>query len=76
MLTSTPEIIFVFVMFFAPQGGGKPQREELYVSTDKAACEAQATDWSAKMAPLRFICVQHNQKKLKVPEFRTGAEDE
>lgn len=65
MLTNIPEIIFVFVMFFAPPGGGKPQREELYMTTDKVACETQAAEWSTKLTPLKFICLQHNQKKLK-----------
>lgn len=73
MLTTTPEIIFIFMLFFTPPNGGKPLREELYISTDKAACETQAAEWTAKLAPLKFFCLQHNQKKLKsiVP---TGAD--
>lgn len=65
MLTNTPEIVFIFTMFFAPPGGGKPQREELYITVDKVACESQAAEWTTKLAPLKFVCVQHNQKKLK-----------
>jgi hypothetical protein len=65
MLSNIPEIIFIFVMFFAPPGGGKPFREEMYITTDKAACEVQAAEWSTKFLPYKFICVQHNQKKLK-----------
>jgi hypothetical protein len=76
MLTTTPEIVLMFVLFFAPPGGGKPQREELYVTTDKAACEAQAAEWTAKMAPLKFLCIAHNQKKLKAPAYKPDAGDD
>ena len=75
MLTTTPEIIFIFMMLFAPPSGGKPVREELYISTDKAACEAQATEWTAKLAPMKFLCVQHNQKKLKLAPLSSSDEE-
>lgn len=62
--TSAPELIYLFVVLLAPAPGGTPY-EEIYRTTDTAACEAQAKDWSAKLAPTKFVCLPHRQKKLK-----------
>jgi hypothetical protein len=63
--TTIPDIVYLFVMLFAkPAEGAMPYRE-LYWTQDKAACEAQAKEWSATLAPTRFACVSHQQKRLK-----------
>lgn len=63
MLTTTPEVIYLF-MALTTAAPGKPAYVELYETTDKVACETQATEWTTKMAPSKFVCVSHSQKKL------------
>jgi hypothetical protein len=76
MLTNIPEIIFLFVALIIPPEAGRLPFTELYRTTDQRACESQAAEWTAKVAatPLKsvFICLPHNQKKLKEP----GASEE
>lgn len=62
--TTTPDVIYLLMVLFAPSAGNVGY-EELYRTTDKAACEAQAKEWSAALAPNKFACVSHAQKKLK-----------
>jgi hypothetical protein len=67
MLQVVPEVVFLFVMFFAPPNGGRPVHEIVYITTDKEACEAQAKSWTTALAPLKYVCLPHRQKKLKYP---------
>lgn len=71
--TSTPDLIYLLLVLLNPAQNRLPY-EELYKSTDKAACEAQAKEWSAAMAPTKFVCVSHAQKKLK--PFSDGGGDQ
>ena len=63
--SSVPDLIYLFVMLFAKPADGVMPYRELYWTQDKAACEAQAKEWSATLAPIKFACVSHAQKKLK-----------
>ena len=63
-ITTTPEIIYLLLALFSPAPGA-PGYAELFQTDDQAACEAQAADWSAKLAPTKFVCVAHAQKVIK-----------
>ena len=63
-LTTTPDAIFLFVAVLPAVKEEAPYRE-LYRTTDQAVCDKQATDWSARLAPAKFVCLPHAQKKLK-----------
>jgi hypothetical protein len=62
--TTTPETIFLFVAVLPAVKEDAPYRE-LYRTADQAACDKQAAEWSAKLAPAKFVCLPHAQKKLK-----------
>lgn len=62
-VTKTPKVIYLFVAV-TPPAAGKAPYVELYHTDDQAACDAQAADWSARMAPNKFACLPHNQDKL------------
>ena len=70
--TTAPDIIYLFVMLFAKPGDGMLPYRELYWTQDRPACEAQAKEWSAALAPVKFACVSHAQRKLKPHD---GADD-
>jgi hypothetical protein len=63
-VTKTPKLIYLFVAV-TPPAAGKTPFLELYHTDDQAACDAQAADWSARMAPNKFACLPHNQEKLQ-----------
>lgn len=62
--TSTPDTIYLFVASL-PQIKDGPPYWEIYRTTDQKACDAQASDWSARLTPSKFACLPHAQKKLK-----------
>lgn len=61
-LTTTPDVIYLFVVMVPPSPGRLPY-EELWRTTDKAACEDQVADWATKKVPA--ACLPHRQRKLK-----------
>jgi len=63
-VTTTPELIYLLLAIFNPAPGALGYAD-LFQSVDQAACEAQAADWTAKLAPTKFVCVAHSQKILK-----------
>ena len=58
------KVIYLFVAV-TPPAAGKVPYVELFHTDDQAACDAQAADWSARMAPNKFACLPHNQDKLQ-----------
>lgn len=65
-VTKTPKVIYLFVAV-TPAAAGRAPYVEVYRTDDQAACDAQAADWSAKLAPNKFTCLAHNQDKLVDP---------
>jgi hypothetical protein len=65
-VTKTPKVIYLFVSV-TPAAAGKAPFVEIYRTDDQAACDAQAADWSARLAPNKFACLAHNQDKLVTP---------
>lgn len=63
-VTKTPKVVYLFVAV-TPPAAGKVPYIELFHTDDQAACDAQAADWSARMAPNKFACLPHNQDKLQ-----------
>lgn len=63
-LTTTPDTVYLFVAVL-PALKERAPYEALYQTTDKAACESQAADWTTRLAPAKFACLPHAQKKLK-----------
>jgi hypothetical protein len=63
-VTKTPKVVYLFVAV-TPPAAGKSPFVELFHTDDQAACDAQAADWSARMAPNKFACLPHNQDKLQ-----------
>ena len=63
-VTKTPKVVYLFVAVTPPAAGKSPY-VELFHTDDQAACDAQAADWSARMAPNKFACLPHNQDKLQ-----------
>ncbi len=62
--TTTPETIYLFVAVLPSVKDDAPYRE-LYRTTDQKVCDTQAADWSTRLAPAKFVCLPHAQKKLK-----------
>lgn len=60
--TTTPDVIYLFVVM-VPASPGRLPYEELWRTTDKAACDDQVTDWAAKK--VTAACLPHRQRKLK-----------
>lgn len=60
--TSTPDVVYLFVVI-VPASPGRLPYEELWRTTDKAACDDQVADWAAKKVPA--ACLPHRQRKLK-----------
>jgi hypothetical protein len=66
---TTPAVIYLFAVVPAvPQPGQLPY-EVVYITDDKAACEAQAAEWSKALSPSTVRCLPHRQKVLEVPAY-------
>lgn len=64
-MTITVAIVYILAGILATPGPGRLGYEEVYRTTDKAACEAHAVEWSAKLAPQKFACITLDTSKLK-----------
>lgn len=63
-ITTTPELIYLLLAIFNPSPGALGF-DSIFQGTDQVACKTQADDWTAKLAPTKFVCVAHRQKVLK-----------
>lgn len=59
-------VVFLFVVLTGPLTS-YPVHKELYVTTDQAACKAQAAEWNAAILPNKpqYYCLTHRQGVLR-----------
>jgi hypothetical protein len=63
---TAPATVYLFAIVPAVQSPGQLPYIDIYVTDDKATCEAQAADWSKLLAPSKAVCLPHKQKVLKI----------
>lgn len=62
---TAPALVYLFVVVPAAAEPGLTPYRTLYITDDKAACDAQAADWAKLLAPNKVVCLPHKQKVLK-----------
>lgn len=64
-VTTKPSLVYFFVVVLAKPDPGSLPYLTLYWTEDKAACDAQATEWTKALDPSKAVCLSHKPKVLK-----------